>query len=78
MAVAVASVNDKYITKSQACEMLDASYSRVNSLIERGILGTRQLPGGHVRLRLADVEALIKASIRPATTSAGPTTEARA
>ena len=68
--MATATESELYVFKSRARQLLGVGPAKLEDLIEHGVLGIREIPGSFARIRLADIQALLEASTRPAT--AGP------
>jgi hypothetical protein len=69
--MATATESGTWVFKSHARRLLGVGPAKLDHLIASGVLGVRQIPGCFARVRLADVEALLEASTRPATATAG-------
>lgn len=62
--------NDEYVSHVIAAKMLGTSRQNVRKLAKVGKVGVYMTPGGLPRVRLADVERLVKEAITPATIGA--------
>jgi hypothetical protein len=63
-----ATTQDEWVSKSRARRLLGCGQANLERLIAQGRIGVRRLPNSLPRVSLGDVEALLAASTRPATT----------
>ena len=56
-----------WISTPEAEKLLYTSREVVSRLVSNGLIGTRQLPGCRIALSRADVHALAKSYVKPAT-----------
>ncbi len=58
--------NREWISQATAATLLDVSVPVVRSLIDRGLISVRRIPGCQPRVRRSEVLELAMAHIRPA------------
>ena len=53
----------EYLTVGEVAAILKVEKDAVRSYVHRGVLPAARLPGGHIRVRRIDVEALLEPSM---------------
>jgi excisionase family DNA binding protein len=51
-----------WLSKSEACRLMRVKRSTLDRLIDRGLIGSRSLPGSWTKFSLADIESVLQQS----------------